>query len=672
MATFMVRKKDILALTFRALALVILWSLVGINLYFLPELIHKINLGRVQDIFIGFDAPDNGERYVRFVSQDAMDAGVTAGDWVLNPQAHTKGDVGTPVTFLLKSREGEQPAYQVTFLRKPLFREDYIGTLLPWLSPQASLSLEASLLLSTFFLAGLLALLAFWRGWDALTAFLFVITFSLLFSFFLGLQWVVLNVIFPAALIFLLIHFPNGKLSPHWSWLLVFLPLPHLISRVVLFWAPSNYTIFNLMDIFSPLIVLLIFWGLVHRYRDSLAPLDGKRLSWLILALLLIFLPRQLFQLHSLSRLIPDQGANMMVYGFGFFDLTFFRINRTIYSVSKTFHYLGVMPVLMLFGFVIYRYLHTFTPVERQQMKWIVLGLIVVEVPLLIAYMFFAYYYSSFQVDWEQLSISRIDNQPVPINFLVLIMDKLLLLEWIVTALAILLALLRIRLHDIDTWIRRSLVYGGLMLTAGVVCLLTISFVDHTLYDVSSGRKAFLVIMFSAVLFALMFRPARLLFQKLVETYFGSEEFDFEEIFPEFTPEMYAAFSVPQLSQRLAERSIEQFQVPYASVFIKNRNGKLQHIHTASVEKRNPKPVIKTQALSELKKGEVVLADSSPYSLVTPLVMPSGRKPDLVGALILGPRLNEFGYSSEMKKRLKTFGEQVGKVFYIAQLRKQR
>jgi len=46
-----------------------------------------------------------------------------------------------------------------------------------------------------------------------------------------------------------------------------------------------------------------------------------------------------------------------------------------------------------------------------------------------------------------------------------------------------------------------------------------------------------------------------------------------------------------------------------------------------------------------------------------------GQKLDLIGALVLGPRLNGLGYSTNMKKSLMGFGKEVGKALYLAHTR---
>jgi hypothetical protein len=286
--------------------------------------------------------------------------------------------------------------------------------------------------------------------------------------------------------------------------------------------------------------------------------------------------------------------------------------------------------------------------------------------------MFLVYYHHSYEI-FYRVAYQRylLHSYHQGESFTAQIMDGYAPLALIVIVLSMLPAILRTRLDDVDTVLERVLIYCGMILYASVLSLCMLMFVNYTLGDIPRGQKAFLILLLSTVLFVVTFKSTHFYLQKFVGTFLAPEGSNLAEIFPEFNPERPMSFSLSELSRILTERSMQQWKVASASVFIKNKDGQLQHLHTASMAKRIPKPVIKTRAISELKKGELVLPDlSSPYSLLVPLVQARGRKSDFVGALMLGPRLNEFGYSSEIKKRLKAFGEQVGKTLYIAQVRK--
>lgn len=327
------------------------------------------------------------------------------------------------------------------------------------------------------------------------------------------------------------------------------------------------------------------------------------------------------------------------------------------------------MAVLTVLGVVLYRYYSVFKPRERQQMKWLVFGLIW-SVGLFVAlYMFNVYYLGSSQHDKAA--------------YLASVFDKVFVLAAEVIILSVLLAIFSYDLYDVDLFINRALVYSGLIIIAGGICLLSTMFVDsvfgksgETFINPIWGRPDeqadTLTLVISIVLLVITFNPVRRWLQKIVDERFKSSDFDFAESFYEFTLEMHAFFTMPELSKMLATKSVEQFGVTYASVYLKKQKGKLERIETEPVEKKSVKAAIDSQTLSKLEEGELVFPGvDSPYSLIIPLVLSHGRKFDFVGALVLGPRSDGLRYSDGMLKKLKSFGREIGKVLYIARIQDQ-
>lgn len=374
-------------------------------------------------------------------------------------------------------------------------------------------------------------------------------------------------------------------------------------------------------------------------------------MNWLVFGLLLSVFPRWSSLLLFLG--LPKK------FAVNFSVDAILHASQFAYPAYTMIRDLGPISAFIVLATIVYRYHHTFMPAERQQAKWFIFGLVLSAGPTLVIFAFNLYYYSSNQYG-EAYVIS---------SFL----DGLFLLELAAIVASVVLALLRYRLVDVDLLINRALVYGGLITMAGAACLLAIAFIDFTLGQISENQKAFMVIPISAFLFAAAFKPAHFRLQIFVDKYIKPDKFDFAETFFEFSPEMRIHFTLPELSEILATKSVEQLGVAHASVFLKNRNGKLQHARTASISKKAPKLSIESKALSELEKGNLVIPDlASAYSIIIPLVLPRTRKPDFIGALMLGSRMNELGYSTEMKKSLQKLGEEIGKTLYFAQIRKRR
>jgi hypothetical protein len=449
-------------------------------------------------------------------------------DIILNPEVlFSAGNVGDPVTVLIESQGGDSSVREVIFFRQPVYPNDYIGTIFTELSAHTALELEANIILGATILVGALALLAFWMGADALLAFLFMFSFSQLFFSPLGLLWVLSRQILPSVVILFLILFPNGVLAPRWSWLLVFLPVPNVLLNL-LFTAHArglisslDYDSVNLIGSVMPALVLMIFGFITYWQRESLTPLERQRIGWLIFGLFLIFTFRFLWTLRPVAQLVPDQGINYYHHTSGIYEIVIFRLNRIVYSIYKSFRYIGTGSLLIVLGNVVYRYLRALSPVEKQQVKWLAFGLVVGEATLFTSYIFLAYFFNTIQIDWEHWAIVSVDNaRGAYLDLVFSVIDKLLLLEAIVLALCTFLALRRYRLDDVDTYINRALVYGGLAITAGALFSLIASSIDQTLGRDSLNLNGFLSITIWAVLVVAAYRTW---LQKLANEYFPPE-----------------------------------------------------------------------------------------------------------------------------------------------------
>lgn len=673
MFNFTLLKNSPWAIILRAFALAIILFTTIFNIQWLPIQIHNLKQGRVYGIV--FEIPGtsgkavgdsatieyrriSGEVVVYSADKEANENGLFAGDIVLNPEVLTAGEIGTSVTLLVK--HGDLPVRKVELTRKPpLYSYIHTPSDLLGLSSFARIYLAIIFLCTAVLLTGLFGIVAFWFRSDAWLAFFVV---GAITNFFTPLQlnpsWFLYWSYFPAGLILFLILFPNGRLNPKWSWVLVFLPLPNnvfynvLLGRVSL---PPSLSLGSIQTMFSRY-GLTLFWVIagviIYLYREAFTPTERRRIAWLLLGMIFIANWNQWFVYFGASGQFIEYLSPLVLRLQGYYmDLYYPLLNN----------YIGVISSVLVLGIVVYRYHNTFTPIERQQIKWLVFGLAISMPFAIVLKIFNTYrYYLSFR-------------QHNPFAMTGHVIDRVFLIAWLILALSVLLAILRYRLYDVDAFLNRALVYGSLIVIAGVICLSTIIFIDFTIGGNTQGnQKVFFIIPIAVFLIVVTFKPARFWLRKFADGWIKPERLNFAEAFPEFTPELRVYFTISNLSKILVTKSVEQLGVAYASLFIKNKDGKLQHIRTVSAVKKTPKPAINPQTLSELKKGEIIVpAVASAYSIMIPLVLPRGSKPDLIGALMLGPRLNGLGYSTEMKKDLKEYGKEVGKALYMAQVRKR-
>jgi hypothetical protein len=337
-------------------------------------------------------------------------------------------------------------------------------------------------------------------------------------------------------------------------------------------------------------------------------------------------------------------------------DLGIFPRDVPMPGITVPLAILSTISLLGSLAIILFRYRRIFSPIERQQTKWIVVALSIGFLPIMIAALASLHYWGSHQIEKSMI-----------VDFIASVIATLMM---ILIVLGILFSIFRYRLYDVDIFVSRALVYSALTGILAMVGFVTTVFLDYALKQTFGNQTGLLTAIASAVPIAALFNPVREQLQKVVDRRFKQEEMDFENTFIEFTSELSSLFTKEELSTHLSRHAVEQLDVAYASVFLNGPNGTLKPVNTTSVEAEPMQPALDDKIVEKIQNGQLVSPDGdSAQSLVVPLVVPRSRKPSLIGALILGRRLQGLGYSTTMLKSLKKFGEQVGKAFYIAEVK---
>ncbi len=241
---------------------------IGISIAFLPEYWNNLqHRGVVQDVY--YTPQTDGTGVVGNVSPEAIQKGIAVGDTLLNPEADSLGEIGTPVT--LQVQRGNEPARQVTFDRKPENFTVYAGVM-SGLSVETSTTLSLLTVLLPLILCSISALLLCWLRFDngmAILTAVMLATFATLF--------------------------PNGKFAPRWSWMLILLILPNsvlsgLLDLGVVSWSNSVQGISTIATVLSYMSVLGIIIVTIFRYRRIFSPTERQQTKWIIAALVFFLL----------------------------------------------------------------------------------------------------------------------------------------------------------------------------------------------------------------------------------------------------------------------------------------------------------------------------------------------------------------------------------------------
>lgn len=172
---------------------------------------------------------------------------------------------------------------------------------------------------------------------------------------------------------------------------------------------------------------------------------------------------------------------------------------------------LGWIAVLALIAILYFRYRYAFSPVERQQSKWVITAMITGILPLFITG--FIYQTSWYAHQYNAGAIAYFFNQ---FSFIVLTVSL---------TLGIFFSILRYRLWDIDFIINRSLVYGALTVLLALVFGGSLFLVSR----IVEGQNFILAFGITALIAGSSFNPTRRRIQRFVDQRFYHINIDYQK-----------------------------------------------------------------------------------------------------------------------------------------------
>ena len=220
--------------------------------------------------------------------------------------------------------------------------------------------------------------------------------------------------------------------------------------------------------------------------------------------------------------------------------------------------WLGGLGPLVVYGAIIssqiYRYRRVSTPVQRQQTKWIILGLaaaIVVATSILAIGAFFP-------------SITNSNNVGVTLLFLTIWPVAFLLIP-----LSIGFSILRYRLYDIDVLINRTLVYGTLTILLGLVYVGLIFALQYLLRGIISQNNDVAIVV-STLVIAALFQPLRHRIQRFIDRRFYRSKYDAAKTLEAFSATLRNEVDVGQLREHLLNVVQETMQPAHVSLWLRS------------------------------------------------------------------------------------------------------
>jgi hypothetical protein len=220
--------------------------------------------------------------------------------------------------------------------------------------------------------------------------------------------------------------------------------------------------------------------------------------------------------------------------------------------------------VPLLFGFLVislyaqvYRYRRVSTPVERQQTKWVVYGVLISIL--------------GFVAILVTGNILGLGGTPGTYKALAADTAVYIVLLWLPLSLGI--AILRSRLWDIDVIINRTLVYGSLTGLLGALyagLIIGLEGLAGMITGAAGQEPVALVI--STLVIAALFQPVRHRLQALIDRRFYRRKYDAEKILAAFTALLRQEVDLEQLRAQLLAAVQETMQPAHVSVWLRSRD----------------------------------------------------------------------------------------------------
>jgi signal transduction histidine kinase len=285
-------------------------------------------------------------------------------------------------------------------------------------------------------------------------------------------------------------------------------------------------------------------------------------------------------------------------------------------SLLNTLGFMGAAGASL--GALVYRYRRRADPIQRQQIKWVVFGIV-----------------AALGVALGIALLSIVFPEPRPSGLLSkLLFPSVFTLAFLLIPVSIAVAILRYRLWDVDFIINRTLVYGALTVCVVGVYILVVGYLGTLL---RMGDNLFVSLVATGVV-AILFAPLRNWLQRGVNRLMYGERDEPYAVVSRLGRRLEATLAPQDVLPTIVETVRDALKLPYAAITV--------------------------------KKGDEVtgIAASTGEPVEKPLRLPLLYRNEPVGELLLGPRIGEEDFSAADRRLLEDLARQAGVAAHAVRL----
>ncbi len=342
-------------------------------------------------------------------------------------------------------------------------------------------------------------------------------------------------------------------------------------------------------------------------------------------------------------------------------DLTYYGFWGNHFLTSS-----GIL-LLILAGFgsglmsQLYRYFYVSTPLERQQTKWFILGLVSSIVFLTVAFI-----PSSILPNLQGVSLEEVFTVHPLYNLYIRTVGNLGLLMIPIT---IATSVLRYRLWEVNMLLHRAIIYVTVTILLGLGYGATVLFFQQLFYLVS-GHNSPLTVALSTLLLAILFNPIYKHIQQWLNRWIYRRQYKALAIFETFSDTLQNRLDLAQLTTEVVEVVYKMLEPAQTSLWLvaEKHNPQKQLL-----PKDDPFTLYLQNGSKTIDLAKIALSAPSPVldnlkNLEVRTIVPLISQAELVGLIALTPFYEEQNYTLDERRLLNELATKVAPAIRLAQL----